>query len=108
MSAPAKAPPTETVDQQVDRLLKQWDDEIGYLSDSNKIQSHPALKKLVALDVEALPALFRYLDRTRDGHISPTLRAITGAQPIPAELHGRIGEIADVWLKWARENGYLK
>ena len=29
MAAPAKAPPTETVDQQVDRLLKQWDDEIG-------------------------------------------------------------------------------
>ena len=108
MSAPAKAPPIETVDQKVERSLKQWDEETAFLSDSNKIQSHPALKQIVALGETALPALFCYLQRTHSGHISPTLRAITGDQPIPVELHGRIGEIADVWLEWARKRGYLK
>ena len=106
MSAPAKAPPTETVDQTVARLLAQWEEETAVLSDSGKIQSHPAYLAIIALGPPALPALFRYLEKTRNGHVTPALTKITGVQQVPPELRGRIREIADVWIKWGRENGY--
>jgi hypothetical protein len=103
---PIPANTAESIEQRVVRLLRQWREETAYLSSSTAITGHPAYQELIALGPAALPFLFRDLERTRDGHLSSALTAITGAQPIPAEESGRIGKIADTWLRWARENGY--
>jgi hypothetical protein len=106
MSAPTKAPPIETVDQKVERLLKQWDDDTAYLSNSQKIQSHPALQEIIELGQSALPTLFRHLEMTRSGHLSRVLTVITGAHPAPPEIRGNGGEIASVWLAWSKDHGF--
>src|SRR5437763_10820138 len=108
MSAPTKAPPAESVDQQVVRLLKQWRDETAVISSSTVIASHPALCAIVALGPAALPALFRDLAQTRNGHMDTALTAITGVQPVPVGKSGRMREIANIWVQWAKENGYLE
>src|SRR6266571_1015232 len=100
MSAPAKAPPTETVDQKVARLLKQWREETAVISSSTIIASHPALLAIIAIGQAALPALFRDLELSRNGHMDTALTAITGVQPVPPELAGRMRAIADVWIAW--------
>jgi len=107
MSAPAKAPPTETVDQKVARLLKQWNEETAYLSSTTRIEAHPAYQEIIALGHSALPALFRELEKTRNGHLDGALLAITGVQPVPPEFAGRMRTIADIWVTWAKDNGYL-
>jgi hypothetical protein len=61
---------------------------------------------LIALGLAALPFLFRDLEQTKDGHLAKALTAITGVQPVPIEERGRIRQIAETWLRWARENGY--
>src|SRR5258707_4539316 len=104
MSAPAKTSPAETIDQKVARLLKQWDDETAYVSSTTQIEAHPAYREIIALGRAALPALFRNLERTRNGHLDGALIAITGVQPMPPELAGRMREIADVWVQWGKEN----
>jgi hypothetical protein len=68
--------------------------------------AHPAYHELIALGSAALPAVFRDLEKTKDGHLSKALVAITGSSPIPPEHRGRIEEIAEDWLNWARKNGH--
>lgn len=103
---PATANVSETVEQLVARLLRSWRDETAYLSSSAAITGHPAYQELIGLGPVALPYLFRDLEQTRDGHLSRALTAMTGAHPIPAEARGQIHKIAEIWLHWARENGY--
>src|SRR5258706_4603018 len=107
MSAPAKAPPAENADQKVERLLRTWEDEIAYFSNSRKIQSHPVLQQIIDIGPDALPALFRELEQHPSGHLARTLTEITGEQPIPPEIFGKGREIAAVWLAWAKAHGYL-
>jgi hypothetical protein len=100
------APPTETVEQQVQRLLATWRAETAVISSSTVLVSHPAYRELIALGQAALPTLFRDLEQTRDGHLSRALAEITGAPPVQSGEGGRIRLVAERWLNWAKENGY--
>jgi len=102
-----QAPPEETVEQRVRRLLAIWREQTGFLSSSTALVSHPAYQELIALGPAALPFVFRDMEQTFDGHLSSALAAITGAQPVPAEEGGKIQKVAERWLSWARANGYL-
>src|SRR5262245_44153975 len=105
MSAvPAKT--SESIDEHVARLLRRWREEAACLSSSTAMVAQPAYQELIALGATALPPLFRDLEQTGDGHLSMALTAITGAHPIPPEERGRIRQIAQTWLRWAREHGY--
>jgi hypothetical protein len=100
------APPAETLEQHVQRLLVTWREAVAVISSSTVRSSHPAYRELIALGPAALPYLFRDMEQTRDGHLSRALVEITGAHPIPPEERGKVRAIADRWLNWARENGY--
>ncbi len=99
-------PAVESVEQQVARLLERWRDETAYLSDSDRMTTHPAYQALIALGLAALPSLFRYLEQTKDGHLTTALTAITGAHPLRPEEAGRMDKIAERWLRWAEDHGY--
>jgi hypothetical protein len=99
-------PAAESVEQRVVRLLARWREETAYVSSSTQLTAHPAYQELIALGAPSLPFLFRDLEQTRDGHLAKALATITGAQPVPAEDRGRVRNVADAWLRWARDNGY--
>ncbi|HEV3080764.1 MAG TPA: hypothetical protein VGY66_13330 [Gemmataceae bacterium] len=106
MSAAPVTPAGETLEQRVERLLCRWRTETAVLSSSTRITAHPAYQEIITLGEAALPFLFRDMERTRDGHLSKALAAITGNHPIPPEQRGRIRKIAETWLSWAKERGY--
>jgi hypothetical protein len=95
----------EAAGQQVRQLLEQWRAETAHISSGPQRTNHPAYQSLIALGDAALPFLLRDLEQTGDGHLSKALSAITGARPVPPEHRGRIRQIADDWLRWAKENG---
>jgi len=101
-----QAPPEETLEQRVRRLLASWREQTGFLSSSTARVAHPAYRELIGLGAAALPFLFRDMEQTLDGHLSSALVVITGAQPVPHEEGGKIQKVAERWLAWARENGY--
>lgn len=103
-SVPART--AQALEQEVARLLRRWREETAYQSSSTAMTGHPAYRELIALGTAALPYLFRDLQQTGDGHLSKALTAITGAHPIPAEARGQVRQIAETWVRWARENGY--
>ena len=105
MASVPTAPAAESIEQRVVRLLATWRDQTAYLSSSTQMTTHPAYQELITLGAAALPFLFRDLEQTRDGHLSKALTALTGAHPVPAEDRGSIRQVAEAWLRWARENG---
>lgn len=68
----------QAIDSQVAELLSRWRSESAPLSSSSLRGGHPALRELIALGATALPAVFRDLERTRDGHLSKALTEMTG------------------------------
>src|SRR5262249_40100994 len=101
----SKTPATEATEQRLAALLRRWRAQPAYLSSSTQITGHAAYQEIISLGKAALPALFRDLEQTQDGHLSRALSALTGAHPIPPEERGQIREIAATWLRWAKENG---
>jgi hypothetical protein len=97
---------TESGEGHVARLLERWRDETAHWSSSTRITGHPAYQEIITLGPPALPALFRELERTRNGHLSAALAAITGARPVAEEDRGKVAKVAEAWLHWGRENGY--
>jgi hypothetical protein len=96
----------ESVEVRVDRVLGRWRQETAYLSSSSLVTDHALYRELIGIGAAALPFLLRDLERTRDGHLSKALTAITGVHPVRPEDRGYIRTIAETWLRWAKENGY--
>jgi hypothetical protein len=105
---PAQRPvalPPETVEEQFRRLATVWADETGHLSSMAAASSHPAYQEIIHLGDAVVPFLLRDLE-DHHNHWFVALRTITGANPIPAPTAGKIPEMAQAWLAWAKEQGY--
>jgi hypothetical protein len=103
--SPGTAATDQALEQQVRDLLARWREETAHQSSSSQLTAHPAYAALIALGEPAVPFLLRDLAQTYDGHLSKALTAITGAKPMPPEHRGQIRQVAEDWLRWARENG---
>ena len=87
-------------------LVQQWLEDTQVVSSFTVIVSHPAYQEIIAMGPKVVPFILRDLER-EPKHWGRALRAITGAQPVPKEHAGRVKQIAEDWLRWARENGYV-
>jgi len=87
-------------------LVRRWLSDTLAVSSASEIVNHPAYQEIIAMGPKIIPFILRDLER-EPKHWAPALRAITGAQPVPKEHAGRVRQIAEDWLRWARENGYV-
>ncbi|MCI0681853.1 MAG: hypothetical protein L0Y71_07090 [Gemmataceae bacterium] len=107
---PVALPPKEAsaatdLDHRFSQLATRWKHERGPHSSSARLTEHPAYQAIIAMGVDAVPLIFRELEREPD-HWFRALAALTGADPVPLESRGKIREMADVWLRWGRAAGY--
>lgn len=88
------------------RLARRWRDETELLSSVSKIVFHPAYQGIMAMGRAALPWIFDDLREHGADHWHWALHHITGENPVPPDLAGRLSAIRDCWLAWADANGY--
>jgi hypothetical protein len=88
------------------RLAQQWKDETLILSDAHKILLHPCYQRIIGMGPAVIPILLSAMQDKPD-HWGHALQAITGEWPVPAEHSGNIKKIADAWVRWGKDNGYL-
>lgn len=88
------------------QLAEQWNAETAHLSSATQMAMHPAYQRIIGMGPAVLPFIFRELEKKPD-HWYWALRAITGEDPVPPEYAGKIAKMAEVWLSYAREHGYL-
>ncbi len=86
-------------------LADTWRAETGFSSSVLEMVSHPAYQRIIGLGPAVLPMLLREVEE-RHEHWYPALTAITGANPVKPQNRGRMGAMADDWIRWAKEQGH--
>lgn len=86
-------------------LAARWKRERGPYSSSAQLAEHPAYQQIIGMGPEVIPWLLRELEQEPD-HWFRALHALTGADPVPVESRGKLREMAQAWLRWARAQGY--
>jgi hypothetical protein len=90
------------------RLSAPWRRETRFLSSVTDMSMHSAYQRIIGLGPAAIPLILRELQRSPD-HWFWALDMITGAKlEIPPEIEGNMKAVAEVWLRWGRENGYIQ
>jgi len=95
------------IESEFRELTKKWKSERGATSFSTKICTHPAYQRIIGLGLPVVPLILAELQRELD-HWFWALTAITGEDPVLPESRGRVTDMANQWLKWGREHGYIR
>jgi hypothetical protein len=108
--AQAPSPPTpasqpSSLEDLFRELAQQWRQERGPVSSTTQLAMYPSYQRIIGLGAAVVPLLLRELERQPD-HWFWALKAITGADPVPAASRGKLREVAEAWLAWGREQGY--
>jgi hypothetical protein len=96
-----------TAQEQFYQLANTWKQETGHLSNITTRAMHPAYQRIIGMGKEAIPLI---LEEFRKGKLDDwfwALYAITGDNPIAEEIAGDMDKMAEAWLQWGRETGYL-
>ena len=99
-----KTTKTEELQATFNELAEKWEKETGFISNGSRFE-HPAYKQIIDMGEQAVPLILRRMEQT-GCHWFVALQLITGADPVPRELWGKIMEIEKIWLQWGREQGY--
>src|SRR5437868_9180350 len=92
------------LEEEFKQLADQWYQETRMLSSLHQIVLHPAYQKIIGMGRDALPLIFRELNRTR-GHWLWALAMITRSDRAKPGQNFR--EAVDSWLDWGAEMGYI-
>jgi hypothetical protein len=98
-------PPVETVESRFRRLAAAWEKATAHHSSMKAASDHPAYQEIIQLGPDVVPIMLHDLEEN-ERHWFIALRAITGANPIPASAAGNIPKMIQAWRTWAKENGY--
>src|SRR4051812_46914449 len=86
-------------------LVLRWKHERGPHSSSARLTNHSAYQEIIALGSAVVTLLLQELERAPD-HWFRALHSLTGADPVPDASRGKIRDMAEAWLRLARDNGY--
>lgn len=100
----AVLPVAQDLRQPFHDLVAVWKKERGPHSSSARLCQHPAYQQIIDLGPEVIPFLLRELEREPD-HWFRALHALTGVDPVPKDSRGKLPEMANAWLGWAKEQG---
>jgi hypothetical protein len=101
----AETQATESIEQRFRRLEAIWEADTLYLSNARKIIEHPAFQEIISLGEAVIPLMLRDLQKEPSEWVW-ALPRITGVNPVSPADGGNFRKMAEVWLKWGRENGY--
>ena len=87
-------------------LAEKWHTETRMLSSVNQIAMHLAYQQIIGMGPDVIPLILHKL-RDQPGHWFWALHAISRQNPVPPEHSGDVDRMAEDWIEWGRENGYI-
>ncbi len=88
------------------RLKEEWENATIASSSISEISMHPSYQQIIGMGPIAIPMILGELQK-KPQHWFWALKCITGEDPVPPELRGRTKEMAKIWLKWGKTQGYI-
>jgi hypothetical protein len=104
--APEQTVLSVTLETKFRRLVNAWKAGRGFSSSAAKMAMHPAYLQIIGMGPAAIPLLLEELSREPD-HWFIALQSITGIDPVPTEVRGRMDLMAQAWQEWGKSEGYL-
>ncbi len=102
----ATLPTDAKITERFERLATQWKRQRGPTSSISEMALQPAYQQIIGLGPVAIPLLLQELEHAPD-HWFWALKSITGEDPVLAEHRGHLRAMAEDWLTWGREHGYV-
>ena len=93
------------ISEKFNRLAEQWKEDTAIFSTFQEKAMNPAYQQIIGMGPSAVPFILKDLSDKPD-HWFWALSAITGANPVKKEHRGKIEEMVQDWLDWARSEGY--
>lgn len=87
-------------------LKSRWEVDTAILSSITEIAMHPAYQQIIGMGRNAIPLILAEM-KEAPGHWFWALKSITGEDPVLPEQRGRIKEMAEAWINWGRDQGYI-
>jgi len=88
-------------------LKVEWEVDTAHLSSITEIAIHPAYQQIIGMGPIAIPLILSEMKR-KPGHWFWALKSITGEDPVLPEQTGQITQMTEAWLRWGKEQGYLR
>lgn len=87
-------------------LALDWKADTQYASSLTEMALHPSYQRIIGLGYAAVPFILNEL-RSSPDHWFWALQSITGENPAPPALNGRMNEMTQLWIEWGKRKGYL-
>jgi len=88
------------------RLAEEWKERSRYLSNTAQMALMRPYQRIIGMGEVAVPLILEELRREPDQWFW-ALEAITGENPVPPEATGKVRLMADAWIEWGRQRGFL-
>jgi hypothetical protein len=102
----ASSAPPPNADAEFAALAERWRAERPRGADVADMAATPAYRAVVAMGDRAVRPILLQLKRKPE-HWFAALNEITAANPVPPEAEGRLKGMAEAWVRWGRERGYI-
>jgi hypothetical protein len=96
------------LEREFNELAQEWRKETKHLSLASDKASSFALHQIIGMGEQVLPLILRELQfKTTDWFWALRAIARNRAPVIPVADQGMVRRIADIWIQWGKDNGYL-
>src|SRR5687768_4277583 len=106
LTAPAQLADRLLTAERFHRLAAEWKQQAGYLSDSRRMAILRPYQEIIGMGLPVVPLILEEL-RREPHHWFWALEAITGENPVPADVRGDMRRIREAWLEWGRRQGLI-
>ena len=88
------------------RLAAEWKGQSRYLSNTAQMALLSPYQRIIGMGPPVVPLILEELQREPDQWFW-ALEAITEENPVPPEAAGVVRLMAQAWVDWGRERGYV-
>ncbi len=106
VNKPRQVAMKKQVGAQFANLASEWKHSIRIISNWNQMILHPCYQRIIGLGPDVIPYILNDL-KQNGGHWFWALQALTGENPIAEDDAGKTRKMAEAWLSWGKERGYI-
>ena len=106
MPASTVQDPPLDVRKRFQRLASEWKQQSRFLSNTAQMALLRPYQRIIGMGQPVVPLILEELERDPDQWFW-ALEAITEENPVSPAAVGNVRQMADAWLQWGREHGFV-
>ena len=103
---PAAAAKPQSPRERFERLAAEWKQRSKYLSNTAQMAMLLPYQRIIGMGLTAVPFILEELEREPNQWFW-ALEAITEENPVPAEAAGKVRLMAQAWIDWGKQKGFM-